>query len=131
MIEIYKAFLSITSALAGGRETTDDSLSYKLYKYVRDNLKNEISLDFLSERFGYCKNYIIKLFKREFGQTPYEYVTSRRIDFAKSLLISSELSLSQIAAESGFVTYINFYKTFIKTEKCSPGDFRRSKINTV
>ena len=128
IVEAYHVFLSILAALSG-KENTDDSLSYKMYKYVRDNIKSNITLDMLAEYFGYCKNHIIKLFKKTFNMTPYEYIVMRRVELAKNLLISSELSYAEIAAESGFGSYVNLYKAFVKSENCSPGDFRKSKIN--
>lgn len=121
-IEIHNSFLSVISALSSAKGTTD--FANKIQKYVTDNIKEELTLDRLSYDFGYCKNYIIKIFKKEFDLTPHEYVTIRRIDLAKNLLISSDMSTEEIAEECGFVTYVNFYKAFVKREACSPKIFR-------
>ena len=70
----------------------------------------------------------IKIFKKEFNKTPHGYITMLRVDIAKNLLVSSSLSIDEIATECGFETYINLYKAFISAEKCSPGEYR-TKIN--
>ena len=121
-IEIHNNFLSVISALSSTKKITD--LANKIQKYVTDNIRKELTLDQLSSDFGYCKNYMIKLFKKEFDLTPHEYVTLRRIDLAKNLLISSDMSTSEIAEECGFGTYVNFYKSFVNHEACSPKSFR-------
>ena len=123
-IELHNCFLSIISALSSGANRRNDDFFYKIYHYVNQNLKSELTLDELSREFGYCKNYVIKLFKSEFDLTPHEYVTLRRLDVAKNLLISSNLSTAEIAEECGFVTYVNFYKAFVKREGCTPSEFK-------
>ena len=123
-LELHNCFLSIISALSATLNKKNDDFSYKIYHYVNQNLKGSLTLDELSREFGYCKNYIIKLFKSEFDLTPHEYITLRRLDLAKNLLISSNLSTAEIAEECGFVTYVNFYKAFIKREGCAPNEFK-------
>lgn len=124
-IELHNCFLSILSALASGTAERNSENAYKIYHCVNRNLKSDITLDFLANELGYCKNYVIRLFRKEFGLTPHEYITVRRIDVAKNLLISSNMSVLQIAEECGFGTYVNFYKSFVKHELCTPNSFRK------
>ena len=121
---LYNCFISIISALSAGVNKKNGNFSYKIYDYVNQNLKEPLTLDELSHEFGYCKNYIIKLFKREFDLTPHEYITLRRLDLAKNLLLASNMSTTEIAEECGFVTYVNFYKAFVKREGCTPNEFK-------
>lgn len=124
-LELHNCFLSIISALSSGVNKKNSDFSYKIYHYVNQNLKRNLTLDELSREFGYCKNYVIKLFKSEFNLTPHEYITLRRLDLAKNLLISSNMSTAEIAEECGFVTYVNFYKAFVKREGCTPNAFKK------
>lgn len=123
-LELHNCFLSIISALSLGANKRNSDFSYKIYHYVNQNLKSDLTLEELSREFGYCKNYVIKLFKNEFNLTPHEYITLRRLDLAKNLLISSNMSTAEIAEECGFVTYVNFYKAFVKREGCTPNEFK-------
>ena len=124
-IERHNTFLSILSELSLENTKKDSRFSFDIYNFINRNLKENLTLERLSHEFGYCKNYIIKLFKKEFDLAPHEYITLRRIDVAKNLLISSDMSSAEIADECGFGTYINFYKSFRKNEGCSPNEFRR------
>ena len=93
--EILCAFYNILISLTG-REA-EHSVADKIAEYIRKNICNEIKLDKISQEFGYCKNYIIKMFKKRFGQTPHEYITYCRLDLAKNLLSSSSFSIDEIS----------------------------------
>ncbi len=121
---IQASFLQIISALANINKSKKSKISSDLVVFIMDNLKSDLSLDTLVLKFGYCKNSIIQIFKEEFGATPHEYITHKRLDLAKNLLISSNMSVEAIALESGFGNYINLYKAFLKIEKCSPNEYR-------
>ena len=125
LVQLYSSFYVLLDALAKGKKSEKVGKAEKIARYVSENIKQDISLKQLSERFGYCKNHIIKLFETDFGVTPHEYVILKRIDLAKSLLISSDASMIEIVDECGFGNYINFYKAFVKREGKSPGDFRK------
>lgn len=121
---IQASFLQIISALAIKNKSKKNETASDLAVYIMENLKSELSLDVLTAKFGYCKISIIQIFKKEFGKTPHEYITQRRIELAKNLLISSDMSVETIALESGFGNYINLYKAFLKAENCSPNEYR-------
>ena len=124
LIDSASAFLSILAILSGRKRKTENSIASMLSDYVSKNVKENLSLEKMSFDLGYCKNHIIKLFKSSFGVTPHEYLILRRINIAKNLLLSSAISIDEIAIESGFESYVNFYKTFVKHQNCSPGEFR-------
>ena len=124
LIDSSSAFLSIILTLAGRKRRVEKSIESMLSDYVSKNVKEKLSLEKMSSDLGYCKNHIIKLFKSTFGTTPHEYLILMRINIAKNLLLSSTVSIDEIAIESGFESYVNFYKTFVKHQNCSPGEFR-------
>ena len=127
-IDIIASFLMILSKLSKGKNHYEGELFIKMSAYISEHIKEKITLDKLSSEFGFCKNYIIKLFSNRFGFTPHEYITLRRIDIAKNLLISSKLTINEIAQEAGFETYINMYKAFVAREEKSPLEFRNGSL---
>ena len=127
-IDIYASFLMILSKLSLERKYSEDPLFIKMSAFISDHIKEKITIERLSSEFGFCKNYIIKLFSNRFGLTPHEYITLKRVDIAKNLLISSKLTVNEIAEESGFETYINMYKSFVSREHKSPLEFRKQSI---
>ena len=50
-----------------------------------------------------------------------------RREAARQLLLNSEMSAAQVAAECGYGSYVNFYKDFVRSEGCPPAEWRRSR----
>jgi NAD(P)H-flavin reductase len=50
---------------------------------------------------------------------------------AKNLISSSNIPIETIALKLGFGSYINLYKAFIKSEKCSPNQYREKKTESI
>ena len=61
--------------------------------YIAKNVQHPVSLAELSAEFNYSKNHIINLFKKEYGMTPYDYLTKKRIEKAQWLLESTYIRL--------------------------------------
>ncbi len=101
----------------------------RIEKYVDGNLSKISSLDELVYELHYSKNYVIRLFKKEFGKTPFQYINDKRLSRAKYLLETTSRTLLEIAGECGFSDYPYFYKCFVKSTGLSPTAWRR-KIQT-
>ena len=63
------------------------------------------------------------LFKNCFDITPNRYIINLKIDYAKGLLKSDYISVSQAAALCGFSDIYYFSKVFKKIEGCSPREY--------
>jgi AraC-like DNA-binding protein len=124
LIGINAAFLNVLASLSEGSNTRNRTV-LDIADYISAHASEHVTLADVCKRYGYCKNYINMLFKRELGFTVHEYLTERRILAVKGLLMTSNLSLEEIADQTGFDTYINLYKAFLKREGVSPGEFRR------
>ena len=85
-------------------------------------------MDSVCDHLGYNRDYISRQFLQCYGITIKKYIDQKKLSAAKHLLISSKMSLEQIAAAIGFDDAQHFYKFFRYHEKISPSQFR--KINT-
>ena len=126
----------IYQILASLKNSTDvpkqSRMVMKVVSAVSADFRKNYSIEELASECGYNENYFIKAFKKETGKTPYAYINSMRIEKAKQLLLNSDASLAQISIECGFGAYINFYKSFIKSEGMAPLDWKKIKIaNTI
>jgi AraC-like DNA-binding protein len=74
-----------------------------------------------------CSSYRIKRLKHNFGCTPHQYLIRRRVERAQRLLLLSDDSLRQIAAECGFVSQSHFSYLFHKIVGERPGRWRRTQ----
>jgi len=96
--------------------------------YVEQNIAKKITLDDLSEFVGYSVYHFSRLFKKEVGLPPYEYITRFRLDLAKHYLITTKKPIKDIAYECGYQNEINFYSLFKKNVGMSPKKFRDKNI---
>ena len=94
-------------------------------RYLQEHLAEEMSLSVLSEEFHLNSQYISQLFKNEIGVNFLSYLTNIRMEKAKKLLLSTSLSIAEVAEQSGYGDYRVFTKVFKKSEGITPSQYRR------
>jgi len=90
-----------------------------IIQYINDNLTEKITLESLSNEFHRNKYHISHAFKEKTGFTVLEYITHKRITYAKELILS-DIPLTEVAELSGFSDYSNFYRSFVKLTGFAP-----------
>jgi AraC-like DNA-binding protein len=90
--------------------------------YINIHFNEDISLGDLAQKFYLTKNYLGNLFKSATGYTVKEYIITRRMMFAKQLLLENE-PISQVMERVGYNNYSHFFKTFKKHAGVSPKQF--------
>lgn len=100
-------------------------------RYLQENLEQDLSLAALSDEFHLNPQYISQLFKNEIGVNFLTYLTNIRIEHAKKLLISTSLSVADIAQRSGYGDYRVFTKVFKKSEGITPSQYRRDFLESA
>ena len=97
-----------------------------ILEYINDNFTNPlISLDFLSDEFNNDSKYLSALIKNKLGIGFHEYITNLRIDKAKVLLTTTDLSQQDILEQCGFTNRQTFSRVFKKTTGSTPSDYKR------
>ncbi|MDY4139743.1 MAG: helix-turn-helix domain-containing protein [Eubacteriales bacterium] len=96
-----------------------------LTRYLQEHLAEEVSLSVLAEQFHLNPQYISQLFKSEIGVNFLAYLTSIRMEKAKQLLLTTPLSIAEVAEQSGYGDYRVFTKVFKKSEGVTPSQYRR------
>jgi two-component system response regulator YesN len=94
--------------------------------YINDHMKEEVTLSGLAEIFHFSPQYLAKKFKEEYGTTIMNYLTQLRIEKAFSLLDHTELSIQEVASESGFENLNYFSKVFKKNTGITPSSYRKN-----
>ena len=93
--------------------------------YININIKNELTQKEVADHVHLNPSYLSVLFKEHVQLTFSEYVTRRRIQRAKELLISTNLPINDIAEESGYKTAKYFIKIFKELEGMTPSAYRK------
>ena len=106
------------------------SLANKIAEYIRINAQKGVSVAQTALYFGYNTDYISKLFKKIFGIGIKQYINSERIKYAKDLLLTTNLSVKEIAGTMNFDEENLFIKFFMYHEEISPSEFRDKYFNT-
>ena len=106
-----------------------DNITSKVAYYIRKNNRftQKISLSDIANYVGYSKFYISSVFHKQYGITIQEFIISQRIEYAKKLILETDLPISDIVIECGFVSSSNFYSKFIEHVGCSPLKFKKDK----
>lgn len=94
--------------------------------YINNHLKNELSQKEVADHVHLNPSYLSVLFKEHVKLTFSEYVTRRRVQRAKELLVSTNLPINDIAEESGYKTAKYFIKIFRELEGVTPSAYRKN-----
>jgi AraC family transcriptional regulator len=92
---------------------------------IQDHLEQGISLTELAEATGVSASHFEVLFKRSTGVSPYQYLLRCRVERAKLLLRTENLSLVDVAARTGFCDQGHMSRHFKKIVGITPGGYRR------
>lgn len=94
-------------------------------RIINLNLEREISIEELANKVNLNRTTLQKVFKEIYGLTVNEYRTKARLQLAKNLLASTELSITEIAGRCGYTNASKFSDVFKKNEGVLPKDWRK------
>ena len=90
------------------------------------NLDTDLSLQVLAKESGYSRVHFIRMFRAATGYAPHNYLLKLRVDRVRELLVSSTLSLTEIALECGFSSHSHLSRVFRQVLGATPSEYRRS-----
>ncbi len=96
-------------------------------EYIENNYMNQISLKEISAFANYSPIYFHKAFKDYMGITPHQYLEKKRLDSARILLLTSNLSMNEIFERCGFTSHSYFDYKFKKTYGITPSTFKKER----
>lgn len=98
----------------------------RVLKYIDENLARDISLPEVAEAAFLSPSYLSQLLKKQTGQAFVQWLTGRRMDRARDLLLHSSDRVSQVAHAVGFADEAYFTRRFRQRFGISPSQFRRT-----
>ena len=103
----------------------DDKLIVKnSIEYIKDLLDTNISLEELAINSSLSKYHYLRVFKKQMGLTPHQYILTQRVHKAKELILSGE-KLSHIPISVGFNDQSHFIRNFKKIYGYSPKELQK------
>jgi AraC family transcriptional regulator len=97
----------------------------RVTEFVEENLDQNPSISELAQLSGLSSSYFAQVFKQTMGVAPHQWLMRRRIEGAKIMLGSTDLSSVHISGACGFSDPSHFARVFMRLEGCSPREWRR------
>lgn len=99
-----------------------DSVVYRVLGYINEHYYEDLSLDFLANKFFISKYHLSREFNRLVGTSVYRYIIQKRLVMAKQMMSTGTPS-STVYQHCGFGDYSNFYRAFKAEYQISPKEF--------
>jgi len=94
--------------------------------YIEAHLDEELSLEKLAKQVGYSEYHLSRKFKNETGQNIRDYIKTARVERAKLLLTTTELSIRDIAEQLCFCAPSHFASVFREVTGELPQEYRKA-----
>ncbi|MEO2077393.1 MAG: AraC family transcriptional regulator [Bacillus sp. (in: firmicutes)] len=117
--------IKILRIMCSSNANQNASISDKVKKYIIENFNRDISLNELANIVFVNPYHLAHTFKDETGVSPIQYLITHRIEVAKTMLLSTNLPIREIASNVGYPNANYFNLLFKKFTGYSPGKFRK------
>lgn len=102
-----------------------DSICSPVISLIAQEYANpDLSVSYISEKVHLHPNYLSTCFKKQYGIGLLEYITNVRLKTAKELLITTHLTLDEIAVRVGYTSSQPLSRAFKKKEGVPPSVYR-------
>jgi AraC-like DNA-binding protein len=100
---------------------------WPIIHYIHRNYQEELALSDLASKFAMSASRISEVIKQTTGQTFVHFLHDLRLRHACSLLVSTEMSVTEIALEVGYGSYKTFSRIFRESKGIVPKDYRKAE----
>lgn len=106
----------------------DLELEQRVLIYLDEHFTEDLSLELLSKEFGVSRFRLSRLFSEKLQTGFPSYVTSKRLEYARELLSTTDLSVTTIAMDAGFGSSRSFFREFKTAFHMTPNEYRKQHI---
>jgi AraC family transcriptional regulator len=122
LVRLERTASGTAPPLRGGLPTWQQK---RVAEFIEEHLAEDISLATLAELAGLSLYHFARAFKLSFGVPPHQYHMARRMDRARSLLLGSAHSVTEIGIQIGFRDTSSFTRAYRKFAGVAPSEYRR------
>lgn len=97
----------------------------KITRYIEENYTSPISLQGIATHFSLSKQYVMRLFREQFGMTVTHYINEVKLRKSLDLLTFASLSISEVAYAVGFSSLYYYDRIFKKTYALTPSEYQK------
>lgn len=121
----YYDILRVVFTVSVPCEAVEEIPLIRALQYIEKHYDSKVAVNDLAEMSNLSLSRFYAVFSEVYGTSPISYINNYRLALASELLISSELSISDIATEVGILDPIYFNKMFKRAYSSSPSAFRK------
>ena len=99
--------------------------------FIDLNYAQPLDLEKIACQANFSRYHFLRLFRRTFDETPHQYLTRRRIERARELLTTTELSVTDVCLEVGYQSLGSFSSLFQRHAGHSPQNYRARVFQSV
>ena len=104
--------------------TINQSKKTTIENVMTENFQHDLKMEDFAKLCGRSLSAFKRDFNSDFKTTPSRWLMKRRLEYAKTLLVGTELNVNQICNESGFKNTSHFIRAFKNKYNTSPNQFR-------
>ena len=101
----------------------------RVSEFVSKNLSRDMTLADMAEVAGVSRFHFAHMFKRSVGEPPHRWLVQHRLERAKALLRSTDLSITEVAFEVGYQSQSHFGQMFRRATGMTPRSWRKASGN--
>ncbi|MDL1163523.1 helix-turn-helix domain-containing protein [Yersinia pestis] len=117
--------LRVCITTSSKKESGNTELLDEIKAYIEENYKDHsLSLKCIADQFGISASYATRFFKNQTGEPLMRYIDCLRMQEAKQLLKTTDLTLKDILYEVGYIDSTNFIRKFKRNEGLTPIQYR-------
>ena len=122
--------VGLTEVQTGQQRGPMGSTLRDVLNYLQEHYQGSLGLEEVARHFGYSKNRFSRLFRDHLGCSMNAYLTTIRCRRAAEMLLDSEQTMLEIAANAGFECLRTFYRAFRACYHCTPSQYVRGQMQT-
>jgi AraC-like DNA-binding protein len=124
-LQILDTWIKTAAQGSGERRPNEVPLAQRIMTVLCSGYTGPLDKTALEREFHYTYDHLCRVFRREYGQTPLQYLAGLRNRWARELLVLTDKPLGDIAGQMGYANAFAFSKHFRQNNGLSPSDFRR------
>lgn len=98
----------------------------RVMEWVRANYYQPLTVNTIAGEFGFNADYLSAMFKKSAHISLIQFINKTRIDIAKSLIVTYDISVKETAYSCGFTDEKYFMKIFKKLENMTPSEYKKA-----
>ena len=125
LLELLAGFMELPDMIHKADSGHGSNVLRDIISYIQEKYTGNISLRIIAKEFHMSEKYFSRYFKKHFQLTFSRYISHMRLSHAKKLLETSDMSVTDIAFASGFLSVSYFIRSFKSEYGTTPLSYRK------